>query len=108
MAVIRVRHKDNSKPSVSVSQSSIRVASNSTFTLSGTLTDTDGDADAWWEQTSGPDVAYVSHSDDGRTVSRTDRAPVVESGTVTLTFAFKASDYHWTVSKTVTVTVYAR
>ena len=42
---------NNNKPVVNVSQSSIRVASNSTFTLSGTLNDSDGDSYAWWTQT---------------------------------------------------------
>ena len=97
---------DNVAPRISVGSSSMRVASNSTFTLAGTLTDTDGDVrQAWWEQTSGPSVTYVSRSESG--LSRTDRAPVVESGTVTLTFDFVAFDNDWTVRKTVTVTVYA-
>ena len=39
---------NNNSPTINVSQSSIRVDSNSTFTLSGTLSDDDGDADAWW------------------------------------------------------------
>ena len=49
----------------------------------------------------------INSSNDGVTFTRTDRVPVVESGTVVLTFNFAASDYDWRVDKTVTVTVYA-
>ena len=98
---------NNNSPTINVSQSSIRVASNSTFTLSGTLSDSDGDADAWWSQIDGISATSIDSSNDGVTFTRTDRAPVVESGTVVLTFNFAASDYDWRVDKTVTVTVYA-
>lgn len=98
---------NNNKPVVNVSQSSIRVASNSTFTLSGTLNDSDGDADAWWSQDGGTSAASTDSSNDGSTFTHTYTAPVVESGTAVLTFKFKASDNDWSVETTVTVTVHA-
>ena len=98
---------NNNKPVVNVSQSSIRVASNSTFTLSGTLNDSDGDSDAWWTQTDSSSAISSDSSNNGGTFTHTYRAPVVESGTVVLTFKFIATDSDWSVEKTVTVTVYA-
>ena len=98
---------NNNKPVVNVSQSSIRVASNSTFTLSGTLNDSDGDSDAWWTQTDSSSAISSDSSNNGGTFTHTYRAPVVESGTVVLTFKFIATDSDWSVEKIVTVTVYA-
>ena len=98
---------NNNKPVVNVSQSSIRVASNSTFILSGTLNDSDGDSYAWWTQTGISSAISSDSSNNGDTFTHTYRAPVVESGTVVLTFKFIASDSNWVVDKIVTVTVYA-
>ncbi len=98
---------NNNKPVVNVDQSSIRVASNSTFTLSGTLNDSDEDTNVWWSQTDGISTTSIDSFNDGDTFTRTDRAPIVESGTTVLTFRFAASDDDWLVEKIVTVTVYA-
>ena len=105
--VFQIDITNNNKPVVNVDQSSIRVASNSTFTLSGTLNDSDEDTNAWWSQTDGISTTSIDSFNDGDTFTRTDRAPIVESGTTVLTFRFAASNYDWLVEKIVTVTVYA-
>ena len=51
--------------------------------------------------------SHLDSSNNGGTFTHTYRAPVVESGTVVLTFKFIASDSNWVVDKIVTVTVYA-
>ncbi len=107
VVAFRIDITNNNKPVVNVDQSSISVASNSTFTLSGTLNDSDEDANAWWSQTDGMSTTSIDSFNDGDTFTRTDRAPIVESGTTVLTFRFAASDYDWLVEKIVTVTVYA-
>ena len=48
VVVFQIDITNNNKPVVNVDQSSISVASNSTFTLSGTLNDSDEDTNAWW------------------------------------------------------------
>ena len=105
--VFQIDITNNNKPVVNVDQSSIRVASNSTFTLSGTLNDSDEDTNVWWSQTDGMSTTSIDSFNDGDTFTRTDRAPIVESGTTVLTFRFAASDDDWLVEKIVTVTVYA-
>ena len=105
--VFQIDITNNNKPVVNVDQSSISVASNSTFTLSGTLNDSDEDTNAWWSQTDGISTTSIDSFNDGDTFTRTDRAPIVESGTTVLTFRFAASNYDWLVEKIVTVTVYA-
>ena len=107
VVVFQIDITNNNKPVVNVDQSSIRVASNSTFTLSGTLNDSDEDTNAWWSQTDGISTTSIDSFNDGDTFTRTDRAPIVESGTTVLTFRFAASDDDWLVEKIVTVTVYA-
>ena len=105
--VFQIDITNNNKPVVNVDQSSISVASNSTFTLSGTLNDSDEDTNAWWSQTDGISTTSIDSFNDGDTFTRIDRAPIVESGTTVLTFRFVASNYDWLVEKIVTVTVYA-
>ena len=58
-------------------------------------------------QTDGISTTSIDSFNDGDTFTRTDRAPIVESGTTVLTFRFAASDDDWLVEKIVTVTVYA-